>query len=122
MKTIKLKKAIKFNNDKELYSNVSFTTYSDGKIAVIVNTDKNEGRFTPDTLVISVNIEDTNLNEFALDDNNIDFDFCYAVIDQLVDMGIIDDNEMMKMSGYHAYSVYKVSDAIIKAMEDNGER
>lgn len=121
MKTIKLKKAIKLGQDDDIYTNVSFTTYSDGKIAVIVNKDKDKGNFTPNTLIISKNIEDTNLNEFALDDNNVDFDFCYEVIDQLIDMDIIKDNDTMKMSGYNAYSVYKIDDAIIKAVDDSSK-
>lgn len=115
MKTINLNHAIKFRGDD--FTNISLSTYTDGKIAIVVNTDENRERFEQETVILTVNIENTTQDEIAVDDKNNDFDFCYEVIEQLVEMGVVEDENKMKQSGYNSYSIYKVlidRDKIVK--------
>lgn len=114
MKTIKLLKPVKTSTDS--YTNISLTTYQDnGHLAIIVNNDKNKGKFTDETVILTVNIENVYSDEIAVDDNNLNFDFTDEITGQLFELGIIkDDGGRLQPSGFVTYPVYTLSDDIVK--------
>lgn len=114
MKTIKLLKPIKTSTDN--YTNISLTTYQDnGHLAIIANNDKNKGKFTSETVILTINIENVYSDEIAIDDNNLDFDFTSEMTEQLVDLGIIKtEGGRLEPSGFATYPVYTLADNIVK--------
>lgn len=107
MKNIDLKTPVKYGDEK--FTNVSLTAYSDGKPAIIVNNDANKGQYEHESVVLSVNIEDTLHDEVALDENNNPFEFVDEVANQLFELGVLDnDTGHFEQSGFVTYRVYKV--------------
>lgn len=114
MKTIKLLKPVKTSTDS--YTNISLTTYQDnGHLAIIVNNDKNKGKFVGETVILTVNIENVYSDEIAIDDNNLDFDFTSEMTEQLAELGIIKtEGGRLELSGFATYPVYTLADDVVK--------
>lgn len=114
MKTINLLKPVKTSQDS--YTNISLTTYQDnGHLAIIVNNDKNRGKFTGETVILTVNIENVYSDEIAIDDNNLDFDFTDEMTEQLTYLDIIErDGARLEQSGFATYPVYTLKNDVVK--------
>lgn len=90
-----------FYNGEEYF--VHIDSYHNGKPAIILHPDE-ELYHSPEQIVLSVNLDETESDEVAINDH----DYYYGQYQFLIDEGVIQETDKVIQSGFVSYPVGKL--------------